>query len=575
MQTFVDDLLGEDSVAPSDDNSGNVGAPPENILSKEEIKPSDEKEQATSPNTPYPGDVEDDSKPLHDQYQKLDYPDPASVVEFFDDSVNQGFVTLYPWQVEIAEFLGSQKATAQHPCKYCLIASNGSGKDLFVIAPFAIWFCLCKIKSRVIITSSSGVQLTAQTEAYVKSLAEKVNKYFGAEVFIIRQRYLKCRLSGSEIRMFATDEAGKAEGYHPIEPNREMAIIVNEAKTVSEAIHSALRRCTGYNYWLEISSAGQLKGFLYRAFCTWPNTKVISSYDCLHVSRDEIEKDKQDLGENSALFRSIHLGLFTNIGGEVIISSELVDKLLLTPPIINHSIEGTRVGIDLAAGGDENVIVIFKDNRFYKEYFFREVDTTITAEEIDRILKKEGISKSHEHIYADDGGIGHATIDMLNNKEDKKWNIKRIRNEWAAINKKNYGNRGAENWYRIARLIEEKIIDLTGISDKLKEQLTSRRYKKTETGGRIFLQSKKEAKAEGYPSPDRADALILALTGISIGDIINKPPTENSRPLVKRYTPEELEQYIDDQSFGQHESDLYSKRTHGSLQVAISNSISN
>lgn len=515
--------------------------------------------------TPYAGDISVDDTPLKGQYEKLDYEDPALLVSFFDDSINSGQVTLYSWQTEILEFLGSQKPTTQHPCKYCLCANNGSGKDLFIIAPFAIWFCLSKIKSRVIITSSSGVQLTAQTESYVKALAEKVNKYFGTEIFTIRQRYIKCRLSGSEIRMFATDESGKAEGYHPIEPNREMAIIVNEAKSVSEEIHAALRRCTGYNYWLEISSTGEPRGFFYKAFCSWPNTRRVTSYDCGHISQDEVEKDRVDLGEHSALFRSIHLALFTSVGGETIITLEQIDNLLANPPKDLNETSGIRIGIDLAAGGDENSIVFFKGYKFLREYNFREVDTTITADEVDRILSKEGISKKHEFIFADDGGVGHAIINMLHNKG---WNVKCVRNEWQASNKRMYGNRGAENWYRVCRLVEERIIDISGISDKLKDQLSSRKYKKTATSGRIFLESKKEAKAHGHPSPDRADALILALTGISISDILtNKKEDISARPTVKLRSAEDIEKYVDDQAYGISEHIAYSKRSFGSLQT--------
>lgn len=562
IDNIIADLDGECSI--QDDSDGQITSDTKEVSSE----PKGNSEQTSPSNKLYPGDVQDTSKPLKESYQCLEYPDPASVVEFFDDSVNGGFVTLYPWQVNISTILAASKATAQHPCKFCLVANNGSGKDLFIIAPFSIWFALTKVKSRVIITSSSGVQLTSQTESYIKSLAEKVNKYFGAEIFLIRQRFIKCLLSGSEIRMFATDEAGKAEGYHPIEPNREMAIIVNEAKSVSEEIHAALRRCTGYNYWLEISSTGEPKGFFYRAFCEWPHTMRVTSYECPHISKDEIEKDKIDLGENSALFRSIHLALFTTIGGETIISADHIDDLLKNPPDNNTTISGTRVGIDLAAGGDENVIVIFDGNKFRCEHFFREVDTTITADNIDRILRKEKISQTNDFTYADDGGVGHSTIDMLCNKG---WNIKRIRNEWQAFNKRQYGNRGAENWYRVSRLIEEHLIDLTNISDKLKEQLGSRKYKKVATSGRIFLESKKDAKAHGHPSPDRADALILALTGIVVGDILKSPAPTDEKPRIKLATKEDIEQYIDNRTYGVFEEKHNSKRIYGSLHTVMSN----
>src|SRR6266404_7545881 len=151
-----------------------------------------------------------------------------------------------------------------------------------------------------------GVQLTSQTENHIRTICQSVNEFHGVEIFRIRQRFIYCRLSGSEIRLFATDEAGRAEGYHPLEPNSEMTIIVNEAKSVTEEIHAALARCTGFNYWFEISSAGEMTGSFYYAWCNFEHKRKVTAYDCLHIPEKEIEDAKRKFGEHSALFRSIY-----------------------------------------------------------------------------------------------------------------------------------------------------------------------------------------------------------------------------------------------------------------------------
>ena len=183
-------------------------------------------EQVESSKSSYPGDIEDYSSPLRENFQRMNFESPALMLAFFNEAIRTKKVLLHDWQTNLLEFLAAQKPTQQKPCKYCLVAANGSGKDAFIVAPFALWFILCKIQSRVVLTSSSGTQLTAQTETYIRDMAEMINKVMGQEYFRIRQRYIKCRLSGSEIRMFATDEKGKAEGYHPMVPYAEMAIIV-------------------------------------------------------------------------------------------------------------------------------------------------------------------------------------------------------------------------------------------------------------------------------------------------------------------------------------------------------------
>lgn len=182
----------------------------------------------------YYGDAEDETPSPTGKFQTLEFASSVQLISFFDKNINEGVVTLHPWQRETSSNICAAKPTSKKPFKFALCACNGSGKDAFVIAPFAIWFCCTKIKSRCIITSSSGVQLSSQTENYIRELAIKLNEYFtqeyGGPIFRINQRFIKCLLSGSEIRLFATDEEGKAEGYHPIEPNAEFCIIVNEAK---------------------------------------------------------------------------------------------------------------------------------------------------------------------------------------------------------------------------------------------------------------------------------------------------------------------------------------------------------
>ena len=508
----------------------------------------------------YPGDAVGEALNSQDLKVPIAFPDPFLALCFFDPDINNSLVTLYPWQMDVHKELVSETFTSQHPCKYCLIAANGSGKDKYVIAPLAVWFILCKVKSRVIITTASGTQLTNQTEPYIKNLVDKINAYFlqnhGFEAFRVRQRYIQCLLTGSEIRMFATDEKGRAEGYHPIEANSEMMIIVNEGKTVSEDIHSALRRCTGYNYWLEVSSAGEPSGFFYRAATTWPRRKRITSYDCPHLSKEDIETDINELGEHSAFFRSKHLSLFTSVDSETVISEDSLNYLLENPPQIKCNKFGIRVGIDLAAGGDENVISIVKENKAFKEIFFRQTDTTVTALKINEILIREGISKSHQHIYADDGGIGRSIIDMLCKMN---WNINRVMNQWAALgNKKQFGNRGAENWYRAKRMIEEKVLDISNLSPETIKQLKSRHYKQSTNGGRIFLRPKKEEIAEGFKSPDRADAFVIALTGLTADDYIEaggKP--EVQRVGVKLHSAKEVEEYYENKvTFASYEEKL-------------------
>lgn len=526
-------------------------------------------------NSKYPGDVIEEINPLKPEgYQRLPFDDPALFVCFYNKQIRDGKVTLHTWQTEELEKIGNAKPTALKPYKFCLVTCNGSGKDAFIIASTVVWFAGCKVRSRVIVTSSSGVQLTSQTEGYIRTLCQAVNEYHGEEIFRIRQRFITCNLSGSEIRLFATDEAGKAEGYHPMDPDAEMMIVVNEGKSVSEEIHGALRRCTGYNYWIEVSTPGEPSGFFYKAAQHWPNVRYVSTYDCPHLSKDEVEEDKRDLGEHSALFRSKHLALFTTIGGDCVIPEELIIALLKeTFDNTPYSSFPIRIGGDLAAGGDEIVLSFTQGLKCVKEIAWREKDTEISADRIDYELKEMKIPKDHQYIYMDDGGVGRSIIDKLIHKG---WNINRVLNQSPATNKTLYGNKGAENWYRVKRLFEERLFDPSTLSPKTREQLYTRHFKSKLNGARLFLESKKEAKAEGRPSPDRADALILSLTGVTVDTFLSV--SNEGKTVVKNSVKflmgaELLEHYENEFTFGSNTIERAtrtdSRKLHNSLTCAL------
>lgn len=486
-------------------------------------------------------------------YATYPFESPLELACYFDRHLNSLSVVPYPWQVEVNEFLAgigplsdagllTQKPTAKDPLRFCLCAANGSGKDAYVITPFVIWFALTKIRALVVITSSSGVQLTAQTENYIASLAREVNNHYGEPVFKITRRFIKCLKSGSEIRLFATDEAGKAEGYHPLEPNAEMAIIVNEAKSVAPEIFGALSRCTGYNYWLNVSTPGEPMGDFYDSFTNWVYKRRVTAFDCpSHLGKDHITEIRRKYGEASAIYRSQILALFTAVGGQCVIDQDEFNTLLswCKSGSVRWVKGRVSIGIDLAAGGDENAITVVNGNAIAETLYFREKDTVATEERVSKFLDRY----KDAEIYADDGGVGHAIIDRLVRRGYK---INRVLNQSRAFNPALFGNRGAEMWYGVKRLIEEKLFYFGELKDTdlLYKQLVYRHYKKNETSGKVTLESKSEAKANGHPSPDRADSLILALSFTNIDTIARAEKKKAVGPIGYTYDELRDQKYI-------------------------------
>lgn len=451
---------------------------------------------------------------------------PLSPLYLFEDPLELAQILMpemrfHNWQDNIAQELAQAKATQYNPYKLCLVACNGSGKDAFVIAPFVTWFLLTRRNGLVVITSSSGTQLTAQTETYIARMCTAFNAFSQREVFKVNKRFIRCLETGSECRMFATDEAGKAEGYHPLEPGAEMAIIANEAKSIPDEIFEALSRCTGYNYWLEVSTPGEPQGQFYASYTQAKElgykTKHVTSYECPHKDYKEIERDKIRYGEHSPLFRSKHLALFTQVAGQFVIRLEQLNRCKNKCTTHIGQRWPLRVGIDVALsnGGDETVVAITRGNKRVAQLTLHSDDVTVLVTDIDKFLRSEGVPLTSETIFIDDGGVGRALWPLL---RDKGWiNINRVLNQFRAFNTLEFANRGAELWFNASRYIEECLLLLPHEDTLFMKQFAARKYSRSATG-KLKLESKAEMKAEGRASPDRVDAYLLSFHGLTIED---------------------------------------------------------
>jgi len=76
-----------------------------------------------------------------------------------------------------------------------------------------------------------------------------------------------------------------------------------------------------------------------------------------------------------------------------------------------------------------------------------------------------------------------------------------------------FANRRAEAWWAVREMGERGDLDLPeqGEDDDLIAQLGSVKWKIQQGSGKIIIESKEEMRARGMPSPDRADAAIMAL----------------------------------------------------------------
>ena len=394
----------------------------------------------------------------------------------------------YVWQIEAMESVALCQPSS-------VVAANGSGKTDRLVAPLILWFLHTYPKGKVVFTSGSFRQLSNQ-------LWPAVRKH--------RSKFPNWNFLSEEVRTpeggfalgFSTDDPGRAEGWHG-EPDAPLFLIIDEAKTVPNAIFEAFDRCTRIcQLW--VSSPGSPRGQFYdshhkTASLYW--TRKVPSMECPHIPEERRELDRIKYGEDHPLYRSKHLAEFTEDSERLVISPQRLREALTIQPEAND--DGEVVAFcDFAAGRDENVLAIRKGNRVRIVKAWVEKDTVQACRQFVKMFQEHGLAPGQ--IYGDADGLGTGFICQM---AEEGWHVNRFHGGQAASDKDEYANLIGEVWHVAAREIERGRINLGEIDPTTFEQITTRKSEWSDTG-KLRCESKEKMQKNGIKSPDRADALL-------------------------------------------------------------------
>lgn len=491
------------------------------------------------------------AQPVSPYHDGFDIKDPLELLMLLDDDVSKGKanggIDLHEWQIQFLLDFAKGGQTDSDPFQAIVRACNGSGKDKYIIAPCVVWLCMRYRLSRGIVTSSSGQQLDTQTDAYINQLCLSANRKFAGgreEIWKCNYRYYECLPTESPITLFATDEPGKAEGYHPLASGRKMGIFQSEDKSIPDEIDTALDRCTGYTHRCRVSTPGLPMGHFFDIDATARNrdtftdvTEVkpgeviqyhIDYKKCSHIKEFYVEQiaSKTPGGKNSPVWKSMFLAEFGTTDEMVVIPYTYVWRAFTQPPQ-PISEPFNKAGLDLSDGGDETVLTVRNGNRHIVTIPFRFDNTEDTVSFLNDRFKEYNLIHPEAYIFADCGGIGKPMLDRMIRQG---WtNIRYIDNRHRPYYPKTYLNRGTETYFHLRTLFERREIILLK-EDKLIRQLSTRYYK-IDANNKHRLLSKPESKSRGYPSPDRADSFVLAFWDYKSTHKEVRPTNDSERPV--------------------------------------------
>lgn len=309
----------------------------------------------------------------------------------------------------------------------------------------------------------------------------------------------------------STNEPVRFQGHHA----PHVTVIIDEATGVDPLIWEAAEGlAVGPNdRWLAIGNPTDPTSEFKRA-CDSPLWNVVRLNSEEHpnvvtgrivipgaVTRDWVEEKRiQYGGRDTALYRGRVLGLFPEQGDDMLISLAWVEAAQQRWKSRPYDAIPVASGTDVARfGSDETVHIDIYEGGFVdipRAVRGQNLMATAGAIKISRAAKKS----------VDDSGLGGGVTDRL--VEQGVDVVPYIAGE-SPFDKERFLNRRAETWWAIREALQRGEISLPP-DDQLAADLTNIKYTYT-SKGQIKLESKDDVKKRLGRSPDRGDALAIAL----------------------------------------------------------------
>lgn len=229
----------------------------------------------------------------------------------------------------------------------------------------------------------------------------------------------------------------------------------------------------------------------------------------LLVAPEWVEDKRRRWGVDSPLWQSKVLGDFPQVGENTLIHPDWITAAQNRDlaPSWPHTL-----GVDVARFGSDTTVIAHRQGahvRIVKT--MSHVPTTETAGEVTKLQREHG----YPVAQVDGVGVGGGVVDILRENGQPVTDMQAGGAATPEVDPKTgqtihrYKNARAEWFWHLRTLFANGQIDIDPNDDELASQLGSLRWN-LDSKGRIQIESKDEMKARGMPSPDRADALMLA-----------------------------------------------------------------
>ena len=446
------------------------------------------------------GGAQDDAGPRLNEWMAC--PPPHSPVAFAREVLG---VELWHKQVEALTALTEHRRVA-------VKSGNGLGKG-FCAAVAVLWFIHTRPDAIVLTTAPTFRQVR-------HILWRQIRRLYGPAAETLGGRMLDTRWElpdGRYAMGLSADGADQFQGFHS--PN--VFIVVDEAEGVGDEIYEAIESVmtSAEPLLLLIGNPTTISGAFRRAF--FEESRIyrnisISALDSPNVQAGRIvipglttprwvEERLEIWGEDNPIYQARVLGEFPDQGDNTLLNLSDIEAATRRPhPGIEYGAggEGVILGVDVARfGSDRSVILRRRGDRVEDIRVLRQMDTMQLAGWVAAAIRECNPAQ----VYVDEIGVGAGVVDRL---RELGHPVRGVNVAHKAHQDGLYLNLRAEGYWTLRQRFMSGSISIPADS-QLVGELAALRYS-YDSQGRLRMESKDEMRKRGLPSPDKADALMLA-----------------------------------------------------------------
>lgn len=413
---------------------------------------------------------------------------------------------VWPTKQQQEFILASWEANSMVAVSSC----TGVGKTA-VLVWLTYMFLLCKYDCRILVTSPSFSQLNRVYHSEALKWKSAMPDVWSDMFTVTRERIVLNIKKGIQVANIVTAKVENKEslqGGH----SENYVILGDEFSAIVNDVFGVLLATLSYGICRFIITSNPTKNSgpffdifhkLQRSGTSNWKTFKFNAFDCPHTREGFIENIKQHWGEDSDEYRVKVLGEFPKQSVSQFISSEAVERALVTNIPERDVMQYPRIcGVDVARGGSAKTVFITRQGpKVLDITSYQGMDGPEVANKLLDCYRIWG----HQEIYIDATGVGVSPYDTAKRIPGMGSKVIPLNVSLPSSRSEEYANVRAHLWGELKNWLTLEA-DLP-YNDNLRDQIIAQTYTYSTRNQAYQMTSKKDMHSEGIESPDFADAL--------------------------------------------------------------------